>query len=116
MRDIVDREADQRFAHTLSAHVDADTDPPDERRRGRSGASFGAAVDPLSLSERARAPSTARQRTGRQNRRLRRALGAVAVLLVTALIGGLLAFQQRRTAQEQRATAEREERQAARRR
>ena len=39
----------------------------------------------------------------RQNRRLRRALTAIAVLLVAALVGGIVAYQQRQTAQDQRA-------------
>jgi DNA-binding SARP family transcriptional activator/WD40 repeat protein len=39
------------------------------------------------------------RRQARQNRRLRLAIGAVGLLLVAALLGGLLAYQQRRTAQ-----------------
>ena len=63
-------------------------------------------------SERDQLARRARQQA-RQNRRLRRALTAVAILLVAALVGGVVAYQQRQTAQAQRATAEREETEAA---
>jgi DNA-binding SARP family transcriptional activator/WD40 repeat protein len=48
-------------------------------------------------SERRQLAEQARRQAG-QNRRLRLAIGAVGVLLVAALLGGLLAYQQRRTA------------------
>ena len=55
----------------------------------------------------------AAQADARQNRRLRRALSAVAVLLVAALFGGLIAYQQRQTAQRNERAAQGEEREAA---
>ena len=53
------------------------------------------------------------RRDARQNRRLRRALTGIAVLLVAALVGGLIAYQQRQTAQRSERVAQREEREAA---
>jgi type VI protein secretion system component VasK len=63
-------------------------------------------------SEREQLAQRARQQA-RQNRRLRRSLAAVALLLVVALVGGLVAYQQRETAQRNEQTAKREERESA---
>ena len=49
----------------------------------------------------------------RQNRRLRRLVVGIAMLLVATLVGGALAYQQRQTAQAQRSAALREERESA---
>ena len=49
----------------------------------------------------------------RSARRLRRLLAGVAALLVVALVGGLIAYQQRQTAQRNERVAQREEREAA---
>jgi WD40 repeat protein/DNA-binding SARP family transcriptional activator len=57
-----------------------------------------AATEREELAERAREQAL-------QNRRLRRALAGVGLLLVVALIGGFLALDQRRDAQRQRRTA-----------
>jgi DNA-binding SARP family transcriptional activator len=59
----------------------------------------------VATSEREQLAERARQQ-GRQNRRLRGALIGVAILLVGAIVGGVLAYQQRQSAR-------REERQAA---
>ena len=52
-------------------------------------------------------------RERRSARRLRRLLVAVAVLLIAALVGGLIAYQQRQTAERNERLAQSEERQAA---
>lgn len=111
-----DREALRAMRHLSAAADDWDRggrDPADLYRGPRLVAALDAAADAavtdrdrqfLDASREVEEAELCRQRV--QNRRLRRSLAGVGILLVCALIAGAVAFQQRSTANAERAEAD----------
>ncbi len=111
-----DRETLRALRHLSTAAADWDhggRDPADLYRGPRLVAALDASATAaltdrdqqfLAASRDVEEAEVRRQRV--QNRRLRRALAGVGVLLVCALIAGVVAFQQRSEANDQRATAD----------